>query len=148
VDSIILRTTGQKNSTGDPFDEDTGGPQNLSAGISNETTEITRQDFDPVLDNLFIAREKILRDNLTGAFDAMNLASGELFKLNISLVASSPSDIQLYPLQKKIEQVRTSLLRSNGTLAIEYLNGADTQFIILSQELSALAGHNKDNSTQ
>lgn len=155
MDAAPLHVTAQEDTTTTNMSqENSASPENQSSS-GDTTTDVadlrptlTRQDLQPVLDNLFNAREHLLGDNITGSFNAVSLASGALFKLNSSLAASSPaeSEISLSPLQRQIESARSSLLNQNSTLAIKYLNNADIQFILLSQELSG--GNVKDNRTR
>ena len=137
MEPVTFQASAQENTTMiDQSIEKAENAQNLSS--SNKTpSSLTRQDLNPLLNNLFKARELLLNNNITGSFDSVNLASGELLRLNISLATSdSGTKIHLYPLQSQIESARSSLLNNNSTLAIKYLNNADTQFVILTQQLS------------
>lgn len=98
---------------------------------------LTRQDLDPILNNLFTAREELLHHRVVPAFEALNRASSELLKINLtqSSVDNGADDLNLRPLERQIELARTSLQNNNITVTIKLLNGADTEFIILSQEL-------------
>lgn len=145
TDAVVPPVTAQENSTmTDQSRENTTTGKNLSGSDAavdmNQTlSTLTREDLQPVLDNLFNAREQLLSDNILGSFDSVNLASSALFRLNSSLANSIRDnyDISLSPLQEQIESARASMLDQNNTLAIKYLNGADTEFIILSQELGS-----------
>jgi hypothetical protein len=104
------------------------------------TSNLTRKDIDPILDDLFTARDELLRNNSAIAFDALNAASGQLFNLTFRLGANHGDEAisqQIKPLQKRIEMTRDVLLNNdNITAAILKLNSADTEFVKLTLKLS------------
>jgi hypothetical protein len=108
-----------------------------SEGEEGSTANLTRESLDPVLNYLFVAREELLRNNPLLSLDAINNAGEELFKINMSLARAEneSSDIELTPLHRQIEWARLYVLNNNSTQAIRALNGADTQFIIITQNL-------------
>jgi hypothetical protein len=102
------------------------------------TGNLTRRDIDPVLNNLFTAREELLRSDSPAAFDALSAATSQLFNLTVRLEDNPDEAIseQLKSLQNKIERARNNLLRNNNiTAAVSSLNVADSEFIALALKL-------------
>ena len=105
---------------------------------SGDTNVFTREDLNPVLDSLFSAREELLRKNSTAAFVKLNDASAALFGLlvNQGKFGNDPNLDKFNALQSRIEWTRAELLTGNNlTGALLNLNAADTEFIIVSQDL-------------
>jgi hypothetical protein len=138
--SVAYATSDQTAANGPELTE------NQSAGVTNSNPSqdqlstkgnLTRADLDPILNNLFTARESLLHNNLVSSLDALNNAGKELFKLNLTLTEADGdgAGIQLSPLSKQIEYARVMVLNDNTTAAVRSLNAADTAFIIIAQEL-------------
>jgi hypothetical protein len=83
------------------------GPAEISRLEVQEKTNanLSREELDPLLNHLFKAREELLHDNFILSLDAMNNASAELFRINISLAEAGNkiTDVELTPLQRQIE---------------------------------------------
>ena len=102
-------------------------------------SNLTRQDVDPILNNLFVAREEMVQGNSPSAFDALNAATLQLFNLTVGVGDMEDEAISqlLDPLRKPIERARNHLLQNNNTTAaILNLNAADSEFIKLTLKLS------------
>ena len=94
---------------------------------------ISQTQLEPILDKLFSAREQLLRNNNTLAFDELNDASSVIYSLSIK---NPTTEDKLKPLLNSIEGARTELLiNSNSTAAVINLNGADTEYIKVVQNL-------------
>lgn len=122
-------------------------PEQSNNGIAKGTGEnngralenLTRQDLDPILNNLFTARGELVQNNSPLAFDALNAATSKLFNLTRIFEATDNQGTveQLKRLLSKIEGSRDALLRNNNiTKAVLNLNAADTEFIKLTLRLS------------
>lgn len=123
--------TQQQNETLDP-------KANQTSEDNVETmTNLTRQNLDPVIDNLFSAREGLLQNNLVSTFDALSAAASQLFKLKEGLTGGEgDSADKLNPLQRQVEFARSVMLNDkNTTVVLRHINAADTKFIELAQEL-------------
>jgi hypothetical protein len=111
---------------------------NQSSEDNVETlTNLTRQNLDPILDNLFSAREGLLQNNLASTFDALSAAASQLFKLKEGLAGGEgDSADKLNPLQRQVEFARSVMLNDkNTTVVLRHINAADTKFIELAQDL-------------
>ena len=141
IGSANFHVVGQEGNSSAEVNETKGtGPAVISKSIEDQEknkSNLSRGELDPVLNQLFKAREELLHDNLVLSLDAMNNASAELFRINISLAETGNkiTEVELTPLQRQIEYARAYVLNTNSSEALRALNGADTQFIIIAQEL-------------
>jgi hypothetical protein len=103
------------------------------------TSNLTRQEINPILGNLFTARNELLRGNSPSALDALNAATSQLFNLTIRMGGNDNKDALsqlLDPLRMPIERARNHLLSNNNiTATILNLNIADSEFIKLTLKI-------------
>ena len=115
---------------------DAATPSQTAASNTTVSSNSTRGDLDPILNNLFAAREELSQGDSPSAFDSLNVASSQLFNLTTRLAANDDGKSQeLVPLQKRIEWARNNLLRNNFTAALLNLNAADSEFVKLTIKL-------------
>jgi hypothetical protein len=111
------------------------GTNNQSAGpLSN----LTRADFDPVGDNLAIAREALQNQDPTSAYNALGSADIDLFGIATSQGNQSMAtlNIQFQPIREGLQQAQKALATTNDpSAALDSLNSADVKFFELLNKL-------------
>jgi sensor histidine kinase regulating citrate/malate metabolism len=119
--------------------------QNTLGQTSQEQTaaaaaNITAADFSPVTSNLITARQGVMINDSTSAFNAINTAGSELFRIsqdagggNETLAKQLSNEFR--PVQNNIDRTRDALRDNNSTQALRSLNTADLRVLTVIQEL-------------
>lgn len=111
------------------------GTNNQSAGPLGN---LTRADFDPVGDNLAIAREALQNQDPTSAYNALGSADIDLFGIATSQGNQSMAtlNIQFEPIRDGLQQAQKALATTNDpSAALDSLNSADVKFFELLNKL-------------
>ena len=104
---------------------------------ANITTNVTSDDFQPVLDSLNTAREGLQENDTEAALEAINDADGTLFSLINEEGDQGGLSQQLKTLQQGLDTARESLHNDDDAKALEDLNTADTQVLAITQAMPA-----------
>lgn len=111
------------------------GTNNQSAGPLDN---LTRADFDPVGDNLAIAREALQNQDPASAYNALGSADIDLFGIATSQGNQSMAtlNIQFEPIRDGLQQAQKALATTNDpSAALDSLNSADVKFFELLNKL-------------
>jgi hypothetical protein len=121
------------------YAEDTLGQKNQKKTVA-ETVNMTAADFSSVSSNLISARQGVLNNDSTSAYDAINAAESELFILtqntgdgNETLVKQLAKEFK--PVLNNIDKARDALRDNNSTQALRSLNLGDVRILEIIQEL-------------
>jgi hypothetical protein len=117
----------------------TAGNQTQGGTAATRATmgNLTQADFGPVTDNLNTARESLQTNDTTAAYDAVNSAESELFRLASGQGEQNMKALmqQFKPLQDSIDSTRDALRNNDTAKALPQLNTADVELLKITQKL-------------
>jgi hypothetical protein len=117
------------------------------------SANLTGAEFELVINNLIAARQGIMNNNSIPAYDSVNVASSELFRLSRDAAGDNETmgkqiDKQLRPVQNNIDNTRDALRDENSTEALRSLGSADMRLLEIVQELPPGEGTNEETEDQ
>jgi hypothetical protein len=96
---------------------------------------LTMADFDPMKTSLFTARGELMNKNLQSAYNAVNAAGSELFRVEQGVARSDALSQQLRPLANQIDLAHDAIQNNNSSEALRHLNSADNQLLKITENL-------------
>jgi hypothetical protein len=113
-----------------------------SDGRTNQTmltsldvaSDMNTEDFQPILENLNIARRALQENLVQESYDAMNDAIGNLFEITFEhKTQHGQGNEHLNSLQTYIENARDALRHNEESIALREINSADSILLEISQ---------------
>jgi sensor histidine kinase regulating citrate/malate metabolism len=122
-----------------PYGQDVLG-QTTQEQTAAANANMTAADFNAVTSNLITARQGILINDSTSAYNAINTAGSELFKLRQDAAGGNETLAkelikQFRPIQINIDSAHDAVQDDNSTQVLRSLNNADIRVLYVTQEL-------------
>ena len=108
------------------------------------TTNITRGEFNPVIDNINLAREALFNNDTDISYAHLSTAGNEIFDLTQITedeVAADEPPVnqtmaeQLKVVQEHLDNAQSSMRNNDNSKALEDINSADTELVKITQPL-------------
>jgi hypothetical protein len=104
--------------------------QSLQDQTAASAANLTATDFNPVRENLVVAREGVFGNDSSLAYNAINAAAADLFGLTQDSAGNDETLLQqltreLRQVQSPIDNARDAMREGNNTQALRFLNNAE-----------------------